>query len=59
MVKELPTLGYLYNNVCNDVTCATHIFAGLPVNKRSGLFPSFPARFHSYNCLSGIFLFLT
>ena len=24
MVKELPALGYLYNNVCNDVTCATH-----------------------------------
>ena len=22
MVKELPALGYLYNNVCNDVTCA-------------------------------------
>ena len=26
MVKELPALGYLYNNVCNDVTCA-----GMPV----------------------------
>ena len=25
-VKELPALGYLYNNVCNDVTCA-----GMPV----------------------------
>ena len=22
MVKELLALGYLYNNVCNDVTCA-------------------------------------
>ena len=22
MAKELPALGYLYNNVCNDVTCA-------------------------------------
>ena len=21
-VKELPAFGYLYNNVCNDVTCA-------------------------------------
>ena len=32
-VKELPALGYLYNNVCNDVTCA-----GMPVvlaSKRS------------------------
>ena len=26
MVKELPALGCLYNNVCNDVTCA-----GMPV----------------------------
>ena len=26
MVKELPALGYLYNNVCNDVTCT-----GMPV----------------------------
>ena len=26
MVKELPALGYLYNNVCNDVTRA-----GMPV----------------------------
>ena len=25
-VKGLPALGYLYNNVCNDVTCA-----GMPV----------------------------
>ena len=25
VVKELPALGYLYNNVCNDVTCmVTH-----------------------------------
>ena len=22
IVKELPAFGYLYNNVCNDVTCA-------------------------------------
>ena len=27
-VKELPALVYLYNNVCNDVTCA-----GMPVIK--------------------------
>ena len=26
-VKESPALGYLYNNVCNDVTCA-----GMPVH---------------------------
>ena len=26
MVKELPALGHLYNNVCKDVTCA-----GMPV----------------------------
>ena len=26
MVKELPALKYLYNNVCNDITCA-----GMPV----------------------------
>ena len=24
VVKEFPALGYLYNNVYNDVTCATH-----------------------------------
>ena len=26
MMKELPALGYLYNNVCINVTCA-----GMPV----------------------------
>ena len=24
VVKELPVLGYLCNNICNDVTCVTH-----------------------------------
>ena len=31
-VKELPALRYLYNNVCNDVTCA-----GMPVFEHSYL----------------------
>ena len=31
-VKELPALGYLYNNVCNDVTCA-----GMPVLSLVGI----------------------
>ena len=35
VVKEFPALGYLYNNVCNDVTCVT-LFAGIAVVLRDG-----------------------
>ena len=33
VVIEFPALGYLYNNVYNDVTCVT-LFAGMHVVKQ-------------------------
>ena len=46
-VKELPALGYLYNNVCNDVTCAEMPVAQIHVLINS-LFPARTEFWHSF-----------